>query len=150
MARMHSRKKGKAGSRRPHGDKPAWTSYSEKEIAKLAQKYQKQGKSTSEIGMIMRDTYGIASVRAITGKKIGAHLDAAGLKKEIPEDMMDLIKRLVAIQTHIEKNKQDQTAKRGRLLTDSKIRRLEKYYKSTGRLSKEWKLDRKRLKMYLE
>ncbi len=147
---MHSRKKGKAGSRRPHGDKPAWTSYSEKEIAKLAQKYQKQGKSTSEIGMIMRDTYGIASVRAITGKKIGAHLDAAGLKKEIPEDMMDLIKRLVAIQTHIEKNKQDQTAKRGRLLTDSKIRRLEKYYKSTGRLSKEWKLDRKRLKMYLE
>ena len=147
---MHSRKKGKAGSRRPHGDAPAWTSYSSEEIAKLAQKYQKQGKSTSEIGMILRDTYGIASVRAITGKKIGGHLKEAGVQKEIPEDMMDLIKRLVLIQTHMERNKQDQTAKRGRLLTDSKIRRLEKYYKETGRLAKEWKLDRKRLKMYLE
>ncbi len=147
---MHSRKKGNAGSRRPHGDAPAWTSYSAEEIAKLAQKYQKQGKSTSEIGMILRDTYGIASVRAITGKKVGAHLKDAGIVKEIPEDMMDLIKRLVLIQTHMEKNKQDQTAKRGRLLTDSKIRRLEKYYKGTGRLSAEWKLDRKRLKMYLE
>ncbi len=150
MARMHSRKKGKAGSRRPHGDKPAWTSYSAEEISKLAQKYRKQGKSTSEIGMILRDTYGIASVRAITGKKLGEHLDTAGMQKEIPEDMMDLIKRLVAIQTHMERNKHDQTAKRGRLLTDSKIRRLEKYYKESGRLAKDWKLDRKRLKMYLE
>jgi len=147
---MHSRKKGKAGSRRPHGDKPAWTSYSDEEIAKLAQKIRKQGKDSSEIGMILRDTYGIASVRAITGKKIGDHLEAAGMKKEIPEDMMNLIKKLVMIQTHLERNRQDQTAKRGRLLTDSKIRRLEKYYKSSGRLAKEWKLDRKRLKMYLE
>jgi small subunit ribosomal protein S15 len=150
MARMHSRKKGKAGSRRPHGNKPAWTSYSNEEIAKLAQKYRKLGKSSSEIGMILRDTYGIASVRAITKQKIGTHLAAAKMTKEIPEDMMNLIKKLVLIQTHLEKNKQDQTAKRGRLLTDSKIRRLEKYYKRSGRLSQEWKLDRKRLKMYLE
>ena len=38
---MHSRKKGKAGSRRPHGDKPAWTSYSDEEIAKLGKSIPK-------------------------------------------------------------------------------------------------------------
>ena len=44
----------------------------EKEVEKLIVKYSKAGKTSSEIGMILRDNYGIHSVRSLTGKKINA------------------------------------------------------------------------------
>lgn len=151
MARMHSRKKGKSGSTRPvKAEVPSWISYKPEEVEKLVTKYRKLGKSSSEIGMILRDKYGIASIKVVTGKKLGSILKEQNLTKEIPEDLLSLIKHMVAIQTHLEKNKKDQTAKRGLILTDSKIRRVIKYYKDNKVLPKDWKLDRTRLKMYLE
>jgi len=33
---------------------------------------------------------------------------------------------------------------------DDKIMRLIKYYKQTGKLAEDWKLDRDKLKMYVE
>ncbi len=147
---MHSRKKGKSGSSKPSESNSAWVTYSAQEVEKLVVKYRKTGKSMSEIGMILRDKYGIPSVKVSTKKKLGSILKENKLEKEMPEDLLNLIKRLVAIQAHLEKNKKDQTAKRGLLLTDSKVRRLIKYYQKTGILAANWKLDRKRLKMYLE
>lgn len=150
MARMHSRKKGKSGSSKPIKKVPSWAPYKEKDVEKLVIKYAKSEKSTSEIGMILRDNYGINSVKAITGKSVSAILKEKGLLSELPEDLLNLIRKLVEIKTHREKNKQDQTAKRGFLLTNSKIRRLVKYYQSTKRLSADWKLDMDRLKVYIE
>ena len=150
MARMHSRDKGKARSTKPIKKVPSWAPYKGKEVEKLVAKYAKAGKSMSEIGMWLRDNYGINSVKALTGKSIGKILEENKITQELPEDLLNLIKRLIDVKTHLEKNKQDQTAKRGLILTSSKIRRLTTYYKKSKKLPADWKLDMTRLKMYLE
>ena len=61
--------------------------------------------------------------------------------------MLNLIKRRINLTTHRESNKQDMTAKRGFQLTESKINRLVKYYKSTGKLPADWKFDRSKAKL---
>lgn len=147
---MHSRAKGKSGSKKPIKVVPSWAQYKENDVEKLVVKYAKAGKSSSEIGMILRDSYGINSVKALTGKKIGSILEAKDLRKELPEDILNLIKKMIDINQHLEKNKQDETAKRGRILTSSKIRRLVKYYQATKKLPADWKLDMNRLKIYME
>tara|TARA_Y100000034_G_C6697753_1_gene307516 strand:+ start:15 stop:467 length:453 start_codon:yes stop_codon:yes gene_type:complete len=150
MARMHSRDKGKSGSVKPVKRIPAWAPYKDKEVEKLVIKYAKIGKSTSEIGVTLRDSYGIHSVADLTNKKISKILVENNLAKKLPEDLLNLIRKMISVKQHFEKNKQDMTAKRGYILTDSKIRRLVKYYKSTKKIPTDWKLNMDRLKMYLE
>ncbi len=150
MARMHSRKRGKSGSKKPVKKIPSWAPFKEKEVEKLIVKYSKAGKTTSEVGMILRDSYGIHNVKALTGKSISAVTHENKLGKALPEDILSLISRMIAIKQHLEKNKQDKTALRGLQLTEAKIRRLVKYYKRSGKLALDWQFDTDRLKMYLE
>ena len=150
MARMHSRDKGKSKSDKPIKKVPTWAPYKGKEVEKLIVKYAKVGKTASEIGMILRDNYGINSVKALTEKKITQILEEKELTKELPEDLLALVKKMIAVKTHFNKNGHDKTSKRGVELTSSKIRRLIKYYKRSGKLAKDWNLDMNRLKMYVE
>ncbi len=151
MARMHSRKKGKSGSKKPvKKTKPVWLRYGNKETEQLVIKLAKAGKTASEIGIILRDSYGIPSVKVVTNKKISQILEENKLAPKIPQDLLALIKREIDIMKHIETNKKDMTAKRGLQLTDSKIRRLVKYYKRTGKLSKDWAYDKKNAKLLLD
>jgi len=150
MARMHSRDKGKSGSTNPIKKIYSWTLYKGGDVEKLVSKYVKMEKTSSEIGMILRDSYGVHNVKALTGKSITKILQEKNLAKQLPEDLLNLIKKLVGAKTHFEKNRQDQTAKRGILLTTSKIRRLIKYYQKSNKLPDGWTLDMKKLKMYLE
>ncbi len=150
MARMHSRKKGKSGSKKPVAKVPAWSPFKDKEVEKLVVKYGKTGKTASEIGMILRDAYGITSVKTLTQKRVLAILKENDLVKGLPDDLLALIKKLISIKQHMEKNKHDETAHRGTILTTSKIRRLTKYYQRTGKVAADWQLDMDRLKMYLE
>ena len=147
---MHSRDKGKSKSEKPDKKVPSWAPYKGKDVEKLIIKYAKAGKTASEIGMVLRDSYGINSVKALTEKKVTTVLVENKLTKELPEDLLNLIRKLIDINQHLLKNKQDQTAHRGKLLTTSKIRRLIKYYKRTNKLPQEWKFDQTRLKMYME
>ena len=150
MARMHSRARGKSGSKKPAKHIPTWAPYKGKEVEKLVVKYAKAGKPPSQIGIILRDNYGINSVKALTEKSILTILAENNIRRKLPEDVLSLIKRMIAIKQHFDHNKQDMTAKRGMQLTESKIRRLTKYYQRTGRLPADWTLDTERLKMYLE
>lgn len=151
MARMHSRKKGKAGSKRPvRKSAPSWVRYSNKEGEMLITKLAKEGKSPSEIGMILRDTYGIPNIRETMGKKLTKVLEEKKLLSKLPEDLLGLIKKSVRLRKHLESNRQDQFSKRGLLLTESKIKRLVKYYKRTERLPEDWKYQPERVRMYLE
>ncbi len=150
MARMHSGAKGKSGSKRPVKKIPSWAAYKGKDVEKLVIKYAKSGKNPSEIGMILRDAYGINSVKALTDKTVTEIMKENELERKLPEDLMSLIKRMIQLHLHLEKNHLDETAYRGLKLTSSKANRLIKYYKSTGRLPLDWKLDTTRLKMYLE
>jgi small subunit ribosomal protein S15 len=151
MARMYSRKKGKSGSTRPErAEKPSWVKYKVEEIEKLIVKYAKTGKKGSEIGMIMRDNYGIPDVKEIIGKTVTQVLEENKLTGELPEDLLNLTKKWIDLNKHLEKNKQDMTAKRGLQLTRSKMNRLIKYYKNHNRLPQDWKVDIKRMEMYVE
>jgi len=151
MARMHSGSKGKSGSKKPI-DKtvPAWTTHKPKEVEMLVVKFAKSGMSASQIGIMLRDTYGIPSVHALAGKSINSILAEKELSPELPEDLNALIKKNIAVRKHLEANKVDRTAKRGLQLTEAKINRLIRYYKQTGKLSADWKFDPSRAAMYLE
>lgn len=142
MARMHSRKRGKHGSKKPLATTPpSWVGYKAKEVEMLVQKLAKQGLPTSKIGLVLRDSYGIPDVEKITKKKITRLLKEKGLAPEVPEDIQNLIKRAVKIKKHLESHRKDKVSKRGLQLTESKIRRLIKYYKRTGELPAEWKYE---------
>lgn len=151
MARMHSRKRGKHGSKKPaKKTSPSWIRYKSKEVELLIAKLAKEGKTTAQIGVLLRDTYGIPSVLALCSKSISAILKEKKLLPEIPEDLTALFKRYSAIVKHLEANKHDETAKRGLLLTESLINRLVKYYKRTGRMPETWKFDSERMGFFAE
>ncbi len=148
---MHSRKKGKAGSKKPLVKvKPSWGRYKEKEIELLIIKLAKEGETPSQIGMHLRDTYGVPGVKALSNKSISTILKEKKITPAIPEDLMNLIKKNIAEKRHLESNHKDTTGKRGLQLTESKIRRLVKYYKGSGRLDKNWTYDPDKVRMLIE
>ncbi len=151
MARMYSRRRGNSGSKKPiKKSQPSWVRYKPKEVELLIQKLSKEDKSTSQIGIYLRDVYGIPDVKVLTGKRVSKILVERGINPEVPEDLMSLIKRAVMIRKHLEENHKDYTAKRGLQLTESKIGRLSKYYKNRGRLPEKWNYDPKTAKLLVE
>lgn len=148
---MHTRGKGKSGSKKPLVKaKPSWLIYKPKEIELLIVKVAKEEKTPSQIGLALRDNYGIPDVVTITGKSITQILREKKLLPEIPEDLMALMRKSVNVGKHLEENRQDKTALRGLKLTNAKIQRLVKYYKLSGRLPIEWKYDTKSIRLYVE
>lgn len=148
MARMHSGAKGMSGSTKPSNKVlPSWVRYSPKEAEMIISKLAKEKNTPSQIGTILRDVYGIPDVSLILNKTICEVLREKGLMAETPEDLSALIKRSIAIRKHLEENTKDKTAKRGLLLTESKIGRLVKYYKREGVLPASWKYDPEKIKL---
>lgn len=150
MARMYSRAGGKSGSNKPlNPSKPTWIRYKPKEIELLVAKLAKEGKTTSEIGIILRDSYGVPSVQLIAGKKIQKILEEKKLTPELPEDLYSLMKRAAVLRKHLKANHKDMGALRGLQLTESKINRLAKHYKKTKKLEPTWKYDPENMKIYV-
>mgnify|MGYP006293433701 CR=1 FL=1 len=150
MARMHSRKHGKAGSNSPvNRTVPSWARSAE-EVELLVSKLAKEGYTPSKIGLVLRDMYGVPTTKLVAEKKITTILKEKEQLQELPEDLTALIKRAINIRNHLEENKQDQTARRGLILTESKIKRLVKYYKGTGRIAQDWKYHPDRIKLFVE
>lgn len=148
---MHSGAKGKSRSTKPSKpSKPSWLDQSPKETELLVVKYAKEGKTAAQIGLHLRDEYGIPDVKLITGKTISQILREKKLSPDLPDDLMALIRKAVLLKKHLEENKQDQTAKRGLRLTESKVNRLAKYYKKAGKIDAAWKYDPDRIKLYVE
>ena len=118
-----------------------WVKYSTEEIEELIVKLNKEGKSASEIGIILRDQYGVPSVKAVTGEKITQILEKKGQADEYPEDILNLIKRAVNIRDHLKENPKDIHSKRGLTIIESRIRRLGSYYVKEGKLPEGWRYD---------
>jgi len=151
MARMHSRARGKSGSTKPTKKvTPGWVQYKAKEVELLIVKYAKEGKQPSQIGLFLRDEYGIPDVKILTGKTISQILKEKNLSLELPEELMALIRKSVLLTKHMELNKKDFSSKRGLYLTNSKINRLVKHYKVTGKVPQDWKYDPARFKMFAQ
>ncbi len=151
MAKMHSRARGKSGSRKPaKKTKPSWVNYDAKTVEQLVVKLAKAGKPGAEIGLVLRDSYGIPDVKVITKKNIGQILKTNKLEPKLPDDVKSLIRKAILIIKHIDANKRDMAAKRGLILTESKIKRLSHYYKRIERLPVDWNYNRTNAKILVE
>ena len=142
MARMHSRRRGKSGSKRPpRTSVPHWVEKRPEEVVDLVVTMSKEGHGPSMVGIILRDQYGIPDVRLITGKSINEILKENNLQTEFPEDLFNLIARAVNLRKHLELNPKDLHSTRGLELIEAKIRRLGKYYTEKGRIPEKWRYD---------
>ena len=150
MARMHSRRKGKSKSIRPVNLEASVPSMDKDELELLIKKLAKEGKTSAQIGLILRDSYGIPDVPFVLQKRIATFLKEQKLLGEFPEDLQALMKKVFELRKHFESNKQDTTAKRGIQLTDSKINRLVKYYKENNVLAADFKYRPSDLNLYLQ
>eukprot|EP00475_Leptophrys_vorax_P042202 TRINITY_DN79572_c0_g1_i1.p1 TRINITY_DN79572_c0_g1~~TRINITY_DN79572_c0_g1_i1.p1 ORF type:complete len:152 (+),score=29.50 TRINITY_DN79572_c0_g1_i1:57-512(+) len=142
MGRMHSNGKGIARSARPYRrTPPTWCKTDTAEVKDEIQKLAKKGKTPSQIGVLLRDSRGIPSVKSITGSQILRILKVSGLAPEIPEDLYHLIKKAVNVRRHLEKNRKDKDSKFRLILIESRIHRLARYYKLKKNLPPSWKYD---------
>lgn len=150
MARMHTRSKGQSGSKKPYrAQPPAWSNTNKEEIEKTILQLAAQGKSTSEIGMVMRDRYGVPDITLVTGKKVLATLKENNAAPKVPEDIHNLIVKVLELKKHIDRNPKDVHNKRSLNNMESKIRRLEKYYRREGVLPMDWKYSMERAEMLI-
>ncbi|MBJ84224.1 MAG: 30S ribosomal protein S15 [Euryarchaeota archaeon] len=151
MARMHSPGRGKSGSTKPMVDAaPEWSNTDEKEVTELILSLAAEGHSTAAIGTILRDQHAVPDVRLVLGKRIGQVLSENEVTSKYPEDMMSLMRRALRLIDHLESNRKDRHNSRQLELTESKIRRLARYYQSEGQLDSEWAYKRDQLRLMVE
>ena len=140
MARMHARRKGKSCSKRPLiTENPAWVTLSATEIEDIIVKMAKDGNNSAKIGLVLRDQYGVPDVKLATGKTITAIMKEKGVAPALPEDLANLMRRAIDLNVHLKENRGDISNKRGLMLIEAKIRRLERYYKANNVLPADWK-----------
>ena len=140
MGRLHTHNHGKSHSTRPIEPKiPSWVNKQAKEVEDLITKYAKEGLTSSQIGIKLRDQYSIPLVKPILKKTISQVLQENKLSPEIPEDLNNIVNKAVGLQKHLKSNKRDKRNVRSLELIEAKVHRLSDYYKKNGRLSKTWK-----------
>lgn len=141
MARLHTKKKGKAGSRKVRGG-GKWVELGKDEIEKIIMDLHKTGTAPSAIGHLLRDQHGIPDVRAVMGgKSVLQIIEGSTGKQDYPENLANLIKKAVSTRTHLLKHKSDVHNRTKLHSTEAKIRRLGKYYARTGKLPSDWTYD---------
>lgn len=150
MGRMHAPGKGLSQSALPYRRSvPTWLKLTSDDVKEQIYKLAKKGLTPSQIGVILRDSHGVAQVRFVTGNKILRILKSKGLAPDLPEDLYHLIKKAVAVRKHLERNRKDKDAKFRLILIESRIHRLARYYKTKRVLPPNWKYDQLRCTTWL-
>eukprot|EP00899_Mesostigma_viride_P015532 jgi/Mesvir1/23980/Mv10742-RA.1 len=140
MGRMHTPGKGMSSSALPYKrSAPSWLKITAQEVVDHICKLAKKGLTPSQIGVMLRDSHGIAQVRSVTNSKVLRILKANGMAPEIPEDLYQLIKKAVSVRKHLERMRKDKDSKFRLILIESRIHRLSRYYKTTRKLPPNWK-----------
>ena len=151
MARMHSPGRGKSGSTKAMVDKaPEWSNTDAKEVTELILSLAAEGHNPATIGTILRDQHAVPDVRLVVGKRLGQVLAENDVTPKYPEDMMNLMRRALRLIDHLQSNRKDRHNSRQLELTESKIRRLSRYYKGRGQLDTEWAYKRDELRLMVE
>lgn len=151
MARIYSGKKGSSGSHRPPFKVvPKWLKYKKEDVDKLVIDLAKQKHTSSMIGMVLRDSYGIPDSSVVTQKSISQIMRESNVYPEFPEDLMFLLKKAVELRKHMLTSKKDKHSQHGLQNLESKIRRLSKYYVRTGRLPQSWKYNPEQARLIVE
>ncbi len=140
MGRLHTHNHGKSQSTRPLDlKKPTWVTQSPKEIEEMIVKYAKDGMTSSQIGIKLRDQHAIPLVKPIINKGIMQVLDENKLNQDLPEDLNNIVIKAVGLQKHLKSNKLDNRNRRALELIEAKVHRLSVYYKKIGKIPKNWK-----------
>ena len=140
MGRLHTHNHGKSHSIRPiDPKKPDCVIQTNEEIEGLIIKYAKEGMTTSQIGMKLRDQHAIPLVKPIINKGIKEVLIENKLNPKIPEDLNNIVMKAVNLQKHLKENRSDNRNTRALELVEAKVHRLSTHYKKTGEIDQKWK-----------
>eukprot|EP01031_Cornospumella_fuschlensis_P037634 gene37634-45719_t len=66
---------------------PSWLKTTPSQVEEHVNKLAKRGLTPSQIGVILRDSHGVAQVKSVTGNKVLRILKKSGLAPAIPEDL---------------------------------------------------------------
>ncbi|MGI0082432.1 MAG: 30S ribosomal protein S15 [Nitrosopumilaceae archaeon] len=140
VGRLHSHRHGQSHSTRPiTPSSPTWIRQSPEEIEELIVKYSKEGLTTSQIGVKLRDQHAIPLTKPIIKKSVTKVLEQKGIKQDMPEDLNNIVKKALGLQKHLKTHKSDRRNVRSLELLEAKVHRLSSYYKKIGRIPKTWK-----------
>ena len=105
-------------------EKPTWVKMKEPElkqtIVELSKKY-----APSQIGMVLRDQYGIPTTR-IYGKKLKEYLVEEGI--EVNEDLENAEKKVENMKEHLKNNVTDRKAKHKLQRAQARLNITRKYF----------------------
>ena len=99
MARTHARVKGKSGSTKPAVADLSFVTLKKEEAIKLIVDMAKDDVSLSVIGLKLRDTYGVPSVKKLVGSSISQILKDNKIESSVPEDLNALVVKAKALKT---------------------------------------------------
>merc|ERR1712176_1369026 len=132
--------KGIASSAVPYRRRPpTWLKMKTEDVCDHICKLAKKGLTPSQIGVTLRDSFGVPQVKTITGNKILRILKINGLAATLPEDLYYLIKKAVSIRKHLDRNRKDKDSKFRLILVESRIHRLARYYRRVKALPATFK-----------
>lgn len=104
--------------------KPTWVKMKEPELKKtileLSKKY-----APSQIGIILRDQYGIPTTK-IFGKKLKTYLTELGIERN--EDLENADKKVTNLKEHLKNNITDRSAKHKLQHAQSRLNIIKKYF----------------------
>jgi small subunit ribosomal protein S15 len=114
-------------------------SYSQDEVVATISKLAKEGLGPSQIGLRLRDDYGIPQTKTFLGKSIIEALREGKNPQTIPEDLGRLVERAAKLKDHLANHHADRKNVRSLELLEAKIHRLSNYYKEKEKLPQSWK-----------
>ncbi len=103
--------------------KPPWLKIKEEEMKKIIAELAKKN-SPAQIGLILRDQYGIPTTK-LYGKKLTKYLEEQGIKTN--PDLENIEKKLERIKIHLKKNITDKKTKHKIQKTQSRLNIVKKY-----------------------
>ena len=104
--------------------KPTWVKMKEPELKKLITELSEKN-APSQIGMILRDQYGIPSTR-VFGKKLKAYMQELGIERN--EDLENAEKKVENMKEHLKSNITDRKAKHKLQHAQSRLNITRKYF----------------------
>ncbi|MAG39638.1 30S ribosomal protein S15 [Candidatus Pacearchaeota archaeon] len=104
-------------------DKPVWVKMKEPELKKLIAELSEKN-SPSQIGMILRDQYGIPTTK-VFGKKLKAYMEELGIERN--EDLENAEQKVEGLKEHMKNNVTDRKAKHKLQRAQSRLNITRKY-----------------------
>ncbi|MFH1451964.1 MAG: 30S ribosomal protein S15 [archaeon] len=105
-------------------EKPHWIKMKESELKKVIATLTEKN-SPSQIGLILRDQYGIPTTK-VFGKKLKAYLEELGIERN--EDLENAEKKVERMKEHLKTNITDRHAKHKLQKAQSRLNITRKYF----------------------